>query len=353
VTFASLIAILPVAAGADESPAPSASCLDDTFCRQVYHWTDSAWFAESSYYFLVKPLRIVLIILVAMVARYLLHRTINRLVRSTARGSVPTVLKPLRERIPTAIQQATAFFPERRRQRAEAIGSVLRSSVTVIVFSVAALLILQELSFNIAPLLASAGIVGLALGFGAQTLVKDLIAGLFMLLEDQYGVGDTVDVGDATGVVEAVGLRITTVRDARGVLWYVRNGEITRVGNKSQGWAMVVVDVPIGFASVEEATGVLRQAAAALAEDPEFAPDFIEPPEVLGVEQLTVDGAVIRTTAKTPADSQFRVLRELRRRLTEALQSSGIAAQMAAARMYPRPAAPGDTVTETGAGGAT
>ena len=159
-----------------------------------------------------------------------------------------------------AVEEGT-FIPERRRQRAEAIGSVLRSFVTAAVFTMATLLVFGELGFNLGPLLASAGIVGVALGFGAQSLVKDLIAGLFMLLEDQYGVGDTVDLGEAVGVVETVGLRITTVRDMRGVLWYIRNGEIVRVGNKSQGWSLVVIDIPIGFVSAEEAVAVLRRAA--------------------------------------------------------------------------------------------
>lgn len=345
-------AVLPL----QDSPTPqltptvSPSCLDDVLCSQVYDWTKQPWLAESSYYVLVKPLRILLIILIAVVARYLLHRMIERLVRTTANGSVPAILRPLRERMPPAVQD-TAVFPERRRQRAAAIGSVLRSFVTAVVFTIALLLVLGELSFNLAPLLASAGIVGLALGFGAQTLVKDLITGLFMLLEDQYGVGDTVDVGETTGVVEAVGLRITTVRDAQGVVWYVRNGEIIRVGNKSQGWAMVVVDMPIGYTSVDEATAVLRAAATSLAEDPAFAGDFIDPPEVLGVEQITVDGAVVRTTAKTPADAQFRVVRELRRRLAEALEAAGISAKIAAARMYPRAPAPGNR--DSGTGGAT
>jgi small conductance mechanosensitive channel len=230
--------------------------------------------------------------------------------------------------------------PERRRQRAEAIGSVLRNTVTAVVFAIAVLLVLSELNFNLAPLIASAGIAGVALGFGAQSLVKDILSGIFMLLEDQYGVGDTVDLGEATGVVEAVGLRITTVRDARGVLWYIRNGEIIRVGNKSQGWAMVIVDMPIGFAGVEEATSVMRAAAADVAEDPDLAGHFVEAPDVLGVEQITVDGAVIRTVAKTTADGQFDVGRELRRRLTEALDAAGITARIAATRMYPRPAAP-------------
>ena len=139
-------------------------------------------------------------------------------------------------------------------------------------------MILAELGIQLAPLLASAGIAGLAIGFGAQTLVKDLIAGLFMLLEDQYGVGDVVDVGEASGTVEAVGLRITIDPRRRGVLWHVRNGEIVRVGNKSQGWAVVVIDVPVGFAGVEEATEVLQGPPQAFADDPEWADDLIDPP---------------------------------------------------------------------------
>ena len=214
-------------------------------------------------------------------------------------------------------------------------------------------------------MLASAGIAGLAIGFGAQNLVKDFIAGLFMLLEDQYGVGDVVDVGEVNGTVEAVGLRITTIRDGRGVVWYVRNGEIVRVGNKSQGWSLVIVDVPVGFAGVEEATEVLRQAAVRLAEDPQWTKDLIEPPEVLGVEQITVDGAVLRTTARTAPDAQWRVGRELRRRLTEALDQAGIAARLGTGRTFIRPAAVADpadggtaatghgTAADTGSSGAT
>jgi small conductance mechanosensitive channel len=334
-----LLTTLSFALPAANDPTPSPSCLQDAVCDKVYRLTGSSWFAESSYYIVVKPLRIVMIILVAMLARWLLNRTIKRLVRTTSNAHVPTILRPLRERIPTAASDAAAIYPERRRQRAEAIGSVLRSFITVVVFSIGTLLILGELGFNLAPLLASAGIVGVALGFGAQTLVKDLIAGLFMLLEDQYGVGDTVDLGEATGTVEAVGLRITTVRDGGGVVWYIRNGEIVRVGNKSQGWAMVVVDMPIGRAALDEATAALRQAAESLATDSDYAGDFLEPPEVLGVEQITVDGAVVRTTAKTSSDAQFRVVRELRRRLAEALETSGTA-PFSGAQAKPRPAVP-------------
>ncbi|WP_116075469.1 mechanosensitive ion channel family protein [Asanoa ferruginea] len=327
---------------AEASPAPTASCAaTDPLCGWVLDVTGSSWAAVGSYYFLVKPLRIIAILLLAVVARYLLHKLISRLVRTGSEGSVPTILKPLRNRKPSAASVDPAVVvPERRRQRAEAIGSVLRSLVTAFVFSIALLMVLEELSFNLAPLLASAGILGLAVGFGAQSLVKDLLGGLFMLLEDQYGVGDNVDLGEATGVVESVGLRITTVRDARGVLWYIRNGEIIRVGNKSQGWAMLMIDMPIGFADAEAAVDVLRTAAAAVYADPELTDNFVEPPEVLGVESVTVDGTVIRTVAKTTSDGQYVVGRELRRRLTEALASAGVTAQLAAARVFPRPATP-------------
>jgi small-conductance mechanosensitive channel len=320
-------------------PNVRASCDADALCRWAYAQTGSQWFATSSYLIIIKPLRIATIILLAILIRWAFHRAIRRLTTTGSRAAMPALLKPLKERH-TATAEEGQFIPERRRQRAEAIGSVLRSFVTAVVFSMAALLVMSELGFDLGPLLTSAGIVGVALGFGAQSLVKDLIAGLFMLLEDQYGVGDTVDLGEATGVVETVGLRITTVRDGRGVLWYIRNGEIIRVGNKSQGWALVVVDIPIGFVNSEQAGSVLRRAALALAEEPAHAKEFLEPPDVVGVEQLTVDGAVIRTIAKTTAESQPIVQRELRRALTDAMDASGLSERIAASRLVPRPEAP-------------
>ncbi|WP_221329807.1 mechanosensitive ion channel family protein [Actinoplanes sp. L3-i22] len=315
------------------------SCDSDSVCKWLLVHDVSPWLAKSGYLFVVKPLRVIAIIAIAMLIRWLLHRAITRLTASTSRAAMPALLKPLKER-PDVTAEDAQFIPERRRQRAEAIGSVLRSFVSAVVFTMATLLVLGEFGFNLAPLLASAGIVGVALGFGAQSLVKDLIAGLFMLLEDQYGVGDTVDLGEAIGVVESVGLRITTVRDSRGVLWYIRNGEIVRVGNKSQGWAMVVIDIPIGFVNSEEAIAVLKQAAEAVAEHPDHQTEFIEAPDVIGVETLTVDGATIRTIAKTTAESQATVQRELRRVLAESLETSGLSERIAASRLAPRSAVP-------------
>lgn len=335
------------------SPAPTPSCPNaPEVCRYVYDQTGSVWLAEGSYLLLVKPLRILLIVALAIIARTLINRTVSRIVRGTTNDKSPALLRPLKSRMPSTLREATGAPPERRRQRAEALGSVLRSISSATIFVVAVMLVLSELGINLAPLLASAGIAGLAIGFGAQNLVKDFIAGLFMLLEDQYGVGDNIDVGQASGTVESVGLRVTTIRDVQGILWYIRNGEIVRVGNKSQGWALVVIDVPVGFAGVEEATEILQAAAARLAEDPDWSDDLIEAPEVLGVEQITVDGAVLRTTVKTTPEARWRVGREMRRRLTEALESGGIAAKLGAGRVFLHPPVEVNSAAATAGSGA-
>jgi moderate conductance mechanosensitive channel len=330
----------------DPTPSPipcgSAGGESDQLCKWLFDQTGDSRLATGGYYLLLQPGRAVVILLLAVIIRALLNHAINKAVKRAGEGKVPGFLRPLRDKIPTVVQVST-LFPERRRQRAAAIGSVLRSFVTLVVFSIAGLMILDLFGFDLAPVLTSLGIVGVALGFGAQTLVKDLIAGLFMLLEDQYGVGDVIDTGEAVGVVESVGLRTVTIRDARGVLWYVRNGEIVRVGNKSQGWAQIMLDVPIGFANVEEATAVLRRAVASYSEDPEHQTGFIEAPAILGIEEITPDGAIIRVTCKTQPDKQWDVQRELRRRIAEALDASGITAQIQAARTLRPHTPPGES----------
>jgi len=313
------------------TPTPAAPCLDDTVCNYIFDRTGNEWLAAGGYYLLVKPARIVLIILIAIVIRHIAIKMVDRVASSASEGKGSGLLRPLRERIPMPAREATGLRLERRRQRSEALASVLNSVASVSIFAVAAMMVLAELGVNLAPLIASAGIVGVAFGFGAQNLVRDFIAGLFMLLEDQYGVGDTIDVGEVSGTVEAVGLRITTVRDESGVLWYVRNGEISRVGNKSQGWALVAVDVPVGYSVVDRATDVLQEAANALAAEREYADDVINPPEVLGVEQVTPEGAILRVTVRTMPEAQQRLARELRRRLTDAIEAAGLSGRTPAA----------------------
>ncbi|WP_033290768.1 mechanosensitive ion channel family protein [Amycolatopsis jejuensis] len=303
--------------------APPA-CISEagTWCAQVYSVTHNEWLAGSAGWLVTKPLRIVLIVVVAFVVRYLTKRLIERVTTlPNGGGKIPALLRPLRERAPDVLGPAVI---ERRRQRATTIGSVLKSMATFLIYGLACILVLGELGIDLAPIIASAGIVGVALGFGAQNLVKDFLSGMFMMMEDQYGVGDVVDIGSATGTVEAVGLRITTLRDLQGTVWYVRNGEVLRVGNSSQGFAVAVVDVPLGYsADVDRATTVLTDAATRAVETDGLAANVLEPVEMLGVEKVTPEGIVLRLTVKVRPGKQWAVQRALRGQLLGALEEAG------------------------------
>jgi small-conductance mechanosensitive channel len=197
---------------------------------------------------------------------------------------------------------------------------VLRSLCTAVVGVTAAIMVLAEFGVDLAPILASAGIIGVAVGFGAQNLVKDFLSGMFMLLEDQYGVGDIVDVGQASGTVETVGLRITTLRDGNGTLWYVRNGEILRVGNKSQGFAVAVVDVPVAHGTdVAETTKTASRVAQERVEQPDIAEDVLEEVQTLGIESVTAEKLTLRLTVRVQPGRQFAVQRALNATLSDAL----------------------------------
>src|SRR5699024_10376654 len=153
---------------------------------------------------------------------------------------------------------------------------------------------------------------GVALGFGAQSLVKDFLSGVFMIVEDQYGVGDVIDTGEVVGTVEDVSLRVTQLRDGSGVTWYVRNGEIVRIGNRSQGWSVAIVDIPIAYdADVERAQSIIRDVAAQLTDDAAYEEKLLEPPEVIGVESIGGGAITIRVTAKCVAQQHFAIQREL------------------------------------------
>jgi small conductance mechanosensitive channel len=247
------------------------------------------------------PARIALIVVLAVLLRALLNRAIRRLVTGAAEGTVPVVLRPLHERAKGRLLEATPILSERRRQRAETIGSVLRSVASLVVFTVAGAMVLSELSFDLGPVLASAGIVGVAVGFGAQNLIKDFLNGMFMILEDQYGVGDVIDAGEATG-------------------------EIVRVGNKSQGWARAVLDIPVAWdTDVPHVRDVVKQAADEVWQDEEWSDKIIEEPEVWGIEDMGASGLVIRLAVKTAPLEQWTVARELRQRVKAAFDREGIA----------------------------
>ena len=293
-------------------------------CDVVYRATENETLAKTVDFVVARPVKIVLILLLAWLANRLLRRAIKRFVDGVSKGTVRRGVEGLRQRAPDALVGA----PEvnlRAAQRAETIATVLRSIGTAVIWTIAILGVLAELGINLGPFLAGAGIVGVALGFGSQTLVRDFLSGMFMLIEDQYGVGDIIDVGEASGTVEAVTLRSTRLRGVDGTVWHVPNGEIKRVGNKSQQWARAVLDVAVAYGTdIPEATRVIKEVADGVWHDEELGPSVLEEPEVWGVEALAADGIAIRLVVKTQPSDQFKVMRELRARLKAAFDDAGI-----------------------------
>ena len=261
--------------------------------------------------------RVGIVLVVALVARAVAGRLITRLVHTLVDGSVQRRLVKLGQRAPSLLLDASPEAVARRNGRAATLGSALRSGTNLAIFALTLVTVLQEVGVNLAPIVASAGVVGIAIGFGAQQLVRDLFAGLFILAEDQYGVGDVVDVGGGTvGTVESVGLRVTRLRDVTGTVWHLPNGTITKVGNKSQGWSRVVLDVQFGLdASVADATGVLLEAGTRVAADPDFSDDMLDTPRVWGVETLDATSLTVRLAVQTRAARKDDVARALRSRV--------------------------------------
>ena len=273
---------------------------------------------------LQTPLQIAGIIVGALVIRWLVHRAIARAVTRAANAAKRTDDAP--RRTARVLASATgAFVTERRGQRAETVGSVLRSVASFVIFGMAFVTILDKLGIPIAPLLASAGVAGVALGFGAQSLVRDFLSGIFMILEDQYGVGDMIDAGEAVGTVEDMSLRVTKLRDGSGVVWYVRNGEILRVGNHSQGWSTAVVDVAVAYnEDIPRVQTVIREVADAMVEDETWNEKFVDNPVVAGVESVTSNSVTIRVVVKCTVNEHFGVQRELRERIKAAFDRANI-----------------------------
>lgn len=300
-----------------------------------------------------RPVDIAIYVVLALAVRYVLHRAIDRLVQGAGRPEStehprrqwwaflrrgrdlgenerldetarrPSAMRTLRGRAQDPARDARRR--KRRAQRAQTLGSVLKSAVSFLVLVWVILQSLAILGVNVAPFIASAGIVGVALGFGAQNLVRDFITGIFMLFEDQYGVGDVVDVGDAVGTVESVGLRITTVRDLQGTLWYVRNGGIARVGNFSQDYAVAFLQLPLSCsADVDLACKIALEAAREAVAEEALRDDVIGAPEMLGVDGITADAISLRLTVAVRANAQWAVERELRRRILIAFDENGI-----------------------------
>jgi small-conductance mechanosensitive channel len=321
---ASVSGVVPVPLAAVSSGSLNAACGDSPgfFCREVLDRTGSRTFAEIADVLLGTSLTIVAILIGAVIVNRIVGRTVKRALRSLHSGAVREGLGAVRRRTPGALLE-TEVTSLRAEQRITALTSVLRSVASFAIFAIAALLILGEAGADLGPLLAGAGILGIALGFGSQALVKDFLSGLFILVEDQFGVGDIVDLdGQTTGTVEAVSLRTTRLRAVDGTVWHVPNGDISRVGNKSQHWSRALLDVDVAYdTDIDHAKAVIKRVADELCRERD---DILEAPEVWGVESLGPHSVVIRLVVKTRPSDQYPVSRELRQRLKEAFDAEGI-----------------------------
>jgi small conductance mechanosensitive channel len=301
-------------------------------CEIVFRISSNESAARTADSFLAKPAKVLFMFFLAWVAarlaRRAIHRTTERWVAKQEMKQADVgpgaeqdgILAATRRHILHDTSKA-----ERSKQRVRTLSDVLESLASIVIYVIAAMVALSEFSVSLGPFLASAGIVGVALGFGAQSLVKDFLSGIFMILEDQYGVGDVIDAGDATGVVEEVRLRTTQLRDVNGTLWYIPNGEIRRVANKSQAWARTVLDVEVAYdTDLEHAMGTIKRVADELWEENDEEATILEEPQILGVESFGADAIAIRLVVKVEPAEQWTTARELRKRLKLAFDAEGI-----------------------------
>jgi moderate conductance mechanosensitive channel len=280
-------------------------------------WTAITGFYEAGGW----PLKTLVIIAVAVVIRFILQFVIRRVVNRIVSG-----VKKKHQADDTQALQNSPLMAVRIVQRTRTLGSVLSNILTAVIVVVAILLIVNAINTNLTgafSLITAA--LGAGLGFGAQNIIKDVLNGLFMVGEDQLGVGDVVDTNFATGVVEHVGIRVTQIRDVNGTLWYVRNGEIQRVGNMSQGWARVIIDLAVPYDSdVDAVEERMLKTANDLAADAKWRTRILERPEIWGLESISAEAIVIRLVVKTRSGTKDDVARELRARLKRALDEMGV-----------------------------
>lgn len=280
------------------------------------------WFSDNSSALITGFVNIVIIVLVAIVVRTVLGRIIDKTTARMVTSQQRLTGTKVAGRI---VKQAETSRAERQKQRADTVASVLKSISTILIYGVAGVTIIGQFGISIGPILASAGVVGLAVAFGAQSLVQDFMSGIFMMVEDQYGVGDVVDVGDAVGTVEGVSLRVTKIRDLNGGLWYVRNGEIMRVCNMNQDWANAVIELPLDYSvDLDTAKQVIQRSIDEFADNPEIAPRIIERPDISGVVAIGNGAVTVRVMVTTRPGAQWELGRELRAYLKSGLDRANI-----------------------------
>ncbi|WP_406366490.1 mechanosensitive ion channel family protein [Streptomyces sp. NBC_00645] len=315
----SLPVLLALATGSTPSPSPSTSTAPVTPTLQDAQESATnaaSWVEENWSTWLSIGLRVLLILVIAAALRVFVRRAITKLIDRMSRTA---------EAVDGTALGGLLVNVERRRQRSQAIGSVLRSVASFLIMGTAALMILGTFEINLAPLLASAGVAGVAIGFGARNLVTDFLSGVFMILEDQYGVGDTIDAGVASGEVIEVGLRVTKLRGDNGEIWYVRNGEVKRIGNLSQGWATAGVDVTVRASEdLDRVRSVIDEVAETLSKEEPWNERLWGPIEILGLDSVLLDSMVVRVSAKTMPGKALSVEREIRWRIKRAFDAADI-----------------------------
>lgn len=315
----------PVFVAQSDGVEDTCSADASRICSRVLEWTDNLTFAEIADWFIDRPLRILGVLIVAWVVNRVARRAIASLSDRIRRTPQLPALVPLRR---LSAEENERNLANRAPARAEAIEAVLKSVVSVAVWAIALLLILGELNINLAPLLAGAGIAGIALGFGAQSIVRDFLAGLFILIEDQYGVGDVIEIGDVSGTVENISLRTTRLRDVEGTVWHIANGEINKVGNHSQLWSNCVIDVSVAYdADIRKAMEIIDTVADDmwLESERDETDVIIADPVVQGVQAISERAVTLRLVVKADPLAQWQVQRELRLRIKEAFDAEGIA----------------------------
>ena len=261
---------------------------------------------------------IVSCVVIALVLRIVIRRVVHRIVDSAKSKAAVDDTQAL-ERSPLADMRLV--------QRTRTLGSILQNIVNVMLVVIALVLIVNAIDTSLlGSLTLLTAAVGAGLGFGAQNIVKDVLNGIFLVAEDQIGIGDVVDLGLASGVVEYVSVRITQVRDVNGTLWYVRNGEVTRIGNMSQGWARAIIDIGVPPDSdLEQVEATMLETAIGLSKDPKWRTRIIEKPELWGLESIDGDALVVRIVIKARANAKDDVAQELRKRLRASLREKEIA----------------------------
>ena len=332
---------------------------DESLCNWVEDRTDNRTLANLADALIGLPLAVLSLVALFLVLRFVFHRLVDRLVSRAEEGVLPDRVSRFSRRRRTTEQTHTQELRDlaaqtRRIQRAKTMGDLLKSVITGVLLAIFGTMILSQVGVNIAPIIASAGIIGIALGFGAQSLVKDFLSGIFMIFEDQYGVGDVVDVGEATGTVEAVSLRVTRLRALDGTVWYVPNGEILRVGNMSQNWSRAVIDVGVAYdEDLTRVKRILAEVSRDLWQDDDYRHLIIEEPEVTGVEALAADSVTLRVLVKTQPLEQWAVGRELRQRIKARFDHEGIEIPFAQRVIWhrdaPKPGPDGDAPANDGA----